>query len=87
MSRSGQAVFRQMKKPVHGMRKRSCRSLSWSSQARGFFTGRFKPEVRDHADLVRVFYNDGNWERFERAKLACCEEECQSPFKLRLLMC
>lgn len=42
--------------------------LSWSSQARGFFTGRFTPEIRDNADLVRVFYNDENWERLERAK-------------------
>lgn len=42
--------------------------LSWSSQARGFFTGRFTPEVRDNADLVRVFYNDANWERLERAR-------------------
>lgn len=42
--------------------------LSWSSQARGFFTGRFTPEIRDNADLVRVFYSDANWERLERAK-------------------
>lgn len=42
--------------------------LSWSSQARGFFTCRFSPEIRDHADLVRVFYSDDNWERLERAK-------------------
>lgn len=42
--------------------------LSWSSQARGFFTGRFSPDVRDNADIVRVFYNDDNWERLERAK-------------------
>lgn len=42
--------------------------LSWSSQARGFFTGRFTPEIRDNADLVRVFYNDANWARLERAK-------------------
>lgn len=42
--------------------------FSWSSQARGFFTGRFTPEVRDNADLVRVFYSDDNWERLERAK-------------------
>ncbi|OXM16321.1 aldo/keto reductase [Paenibacillus herberti] len=41
--------------------------LSWSSQARGFFTGRFTPEVRDNEDLVRVFYSDENWERFRRA--------------------
>ncbi|MCZ8515923.1 aldo/keto reductase [Paenibacillus filicis] len=42
--------------------------LSWSSQARGFFTGRFTPEVRDNADLVRVFYSDANWERLYRAE-------------------
>lgn len=42
--------------------------LSWSSQARGFFTGRFSPEVRDNADIVRVFYSDDNWQRLERAK-------------------
>jgi aryl-alcohol dehydrogenase-like predicted oxidoreductase len=41
--------------------------LSWSSQARGFFTGRFTPEVRDNADIVRVFYSDENWERQRRA--------------------
>ncbi|KOP68854.1 aldo/keto reductase [Bacillus sp. FJAT-18019] len=42
--------------------------LSWSSQARGFFTSRFTPEIRDNADLVRVFYSDDNWKRLERAK-------------------
>ncbi|MGV2788050.1 aldo/keto reductase, partial [Clostridium perfringens] len=42
--------------------------LSWSSQARGFFTGRFTPEIRDNAGLVRVFYSDENWQRLERAK-------------------
>lgn len=42
--------------------------FSWSSQARGFFTGRFTPEIQDNADLVRVFYSDENWERLERAK-------------------
>jgi len=42
--------------------------LSWSSQARGFFTGRYSPEVTDNADLVRVFYSDENWERLSRAE-------------------
>lgn len=42
--------------------------LSWSSQARGFFTGRYTPENRDNADLVRVFYNDENWARLRRAE-------------------
>lgn len=42
--------------------------FSWSSQARGFFTGRFTPEDRSNKDLVRVFYNDENWERYRRAE-------------------
>lgn len=42
--------------------------LSWSSQARGFFTGRFTPEDRSNEDLVRVFYSDANWERLARAE-------------------
>jgi aryl-alcohol dehydrogenase-like predicted oxidoreductase len=42
--------------------------LSWSAQARGFFSGRFTPENRDNADLVRVFYSDENWERLRRAE-------------------
>ncbi|MBP3961667.1 aldo/keto reductase [Paenibacillus lignilyticus] len=42
--------------------------LSWSAQARGFFTGRFTAEDRTDADLVRVFYNDDNWERYRRAE-------------------
>ncbi len=42
--------------------------LSWSSQARGFFTGRYSPDDRSNADLVRVFYNQENWERYRRAE-------------------
>ncbi|WP_127588493.1 aldo/keto reductase [Paenibacillus koleovorans] len=42
--------------------------LSWSSQARGFFTGRFTKEDTSNEDLVRVFYNDENWERYYRAE-------------------
>lgn len=42
--------------------------LSWSSQARGFFSGRFSPDVQTDADMVRVFYNDDNWERLRRAE-------------------
>ncbi|MFD0693776.1 aldo/keto reductase [Paenibacillus sp. GCM10027628] len=42
--------------------------LSWSAQARGFFSGRFTPENRDNVDLVRVFYSDANWTRLRRAE-------------------
>jgi aryl-alcohol dehydrogenase-like predicted oxidoreductase len=42
--------------------------LSWSSQAGGFFSGRFTPDNRDNLDMVRVYYSDDNWERFTRAR-------------------
>jgi aryl-alcohol dehydrogenase-like predicted oxidoreductase len=42
--------------------------LSWSSQARGFFSGRYTPDNQENADLVRVFYSDANWERLNRAE-------------------
>lgn len=49
--------------------------LSWSSQARGFFTGRFSPEDRSNEDMVRVFYNEENWERLRRAEQLAKEKE------------
>ena len=42
--------------------------LSWSSQAGGFFTGRFTPDKADNPDMVRVYYGDENWERYRRAE-------------------
>ncbi|MDP4334785.1 aldo/keto reductase [Curtobacterium sp. A7_M15] len=41
--------------------------LPWSSQARGFFTGRAKPEDTSDAELVRCYYSDDNFERLRRA--------------------
>ncbi|MDE0299486.1 MAG: aldo/keto reductase [Candidatus Poribacteria bacterium] len=41
--------------------------LSWSSQARGFFSGQFTPENRDDENMVRVYYNSDNFERLRRA--------------------
>lgn len=41
--------------------------MPWSSQARGFFSGRFSPENRENANMVRVYYNPQNFERLERA--------------------
>jgi len=57
--------------------------LSWSSQARGFFTGRFSPEDRSNEDLVRVFYSDANWERLRRAE-QLAEEKNVSPIQIAL---
>ncbi len=50
--------------------------LSWSSQARGFFSGRFSPDARDNADMVRVYYDEGNWERLKRAQEMAAEKGC-----------
>lgn len=43
--------------------------LSWSSQAGGFFTGRFSPDNNINADITRVYYSNQNWERYRRAQL------------------
>jgi 1-deoxyxylulose-5-phosphate synthase len=41
--------------------------LSWSSQAGGFFTGRYTPDNGD-SEMRRVYYSDANWERYRRAE-------------------
>ncbi|MGN8051333.1 aldo/keto reductase [Curtobacterium sp. 22159] len=41
--------------------------LPWSSQARGFFTGRARPDDTSDAELVRCYYSDANFERLRRA--------------------
>jgi aryl-alcohol dehydrogenase-like predicted oxidoreductase len=45
--------------------------FSWSSQATGFFTGRYKPEDSNNpalASIVRTWFNEGNWRRLERVR-------------------
>ncbi|MGI8422607.1 MAG: aldo/keto reductase [Chloroflexota bacterium] len=46
--------------------------LSWSSQASGFFSGRFSPEFTPEnagdKDVVRVYFGEENWERYRRAQ-------------------
>jgi predicted dehydrogenase/diketogulonate reductase-like aldo/keto reductase len=42
--------------------------LSWSSQARGFFTGRAAPDRLDDAELVRCWYAEDNFQRLERTR-------------------
>lgn len=48
--------------------------FAWSSQAGGFFTGRFTPENRDDEQMVRVYYNEVNWERYRRAEKLAWEK-------------
>lgn len=42
--------------------------LPWSSQARGFFTGRARQDDRSDAELVRCYYSDTNFARLARAE-------------------
>lgn len=42
--------------------------FSWSSQASGFFTGRFTPDGRENPEIVRVYYSEENWRRYARAQ-------------------
>jgi predicted dehydrogenase/aryl-alcohol dehydrogenase-like predicted oxidoreductase len=46
---------------------RQITNFSWSSQARGFFTDRAGRDKRDNEELVRVWYNDQNFGRRDRA--------------------
>lgn len=50
------------------LRERQVALFPWSSQARGFFTGRAKPEDTSDEELVRCFYSDANFERLRRAR-------------------
>ena len=60
--------------------------MPWSSQARGFFSGAFTPENRDNGDMVRVYYNDENFERLARAK-KLGEKYGYSPIQVSLAYC
>jgi predicted dehydrogenase/aryl-alcohol dehydrogenase-like predicted oxidoreductase len=42
--------------------------MPWSSQARGFFTGRAAPDDRSDPELVRCWYSDDNFRRLERVR-------------------
>ena len=46
--------------------------FAWSAQARGFFSGRYNPEMTEGAtanarNVIRTYYSDDNWERYRRA--------------------
>ncbi|OBZ09488.1 aldo/keto reductase [Bacillus sp. FJAT-26390] len=41
--------------------------LSWSSQAGGFFSGRYTPDNLEDEEMVDVYYTADNWERYRRA--------------------
>ncbi len=46
--------------------------LAWSSQAQGFFTGRYASDDRSNTDMVRCWYSPENFERLDRARELGC---------------
>lgn len=55
--------------------------FAWSSQARGFFSGRYSPELTEGAtpdaqNVIRTYYSDANWERYRRAGALAEEKGC-----------
>ena len=42
--------------------------FAWSSQGRGFFLDGVSPDNTANADLVRVYYNEANFEKLRRAR-------------------
>ena len=54
--------------------------LAWSSQARGFFSGRYTPgmtgETANEQNVVRTYFSDANWERYKRAEDLARKKDC-----------
>jgi aryl-alcohol dehydrogenase-like predicted oxidoreductase len=61
---------------------RTCLPIfAWSSQARGFFSGRYKPDLTEGAtedarNVIRTYYSAANWERYRRAEELAKEKGC-----------
>jgi len=52
--------------------------FAWSSQAAGFFSGRYSEEHRDQPEakeMARVWFNENNFERLRRARQLAKEKE------------
>lgn len=57
--------------------------ISWSSQAGGFFSGRFTKEYCDDEEIRDCFYNDENWKRYDRC-VELAERRGKSPIQMAL---
>lgn len=57
--------------------------FSWSSQAGGFFSGRFSEEDTRNTEMVEVYYSEANWERYSRAKQLANQKGC-TPIQISL---
>ncbi len=49
--------------------------MPWSSQARGFFTGRARPDDLSDPELVRCWYSEDNFRRLERVNQMAAERK------------
>jgi 1-deoxyxylulose-5-phosphate synthase len=58
-------------------RERQFPLLAWSSQASGFFSGRFAPDEIVDANVARVYYREDNWERLRRAREVAQKYGCR----------
>jgi predicted dehydrogenase/aryl-alcohol dehydrogenase-like predicted oxidoreductase len=65
--------------------------FAWSSQATGFFTGRYRPEDRSvpsYAPIVRTWFNEGNFQRLARVReLASRKGVTPSQIALAYVLC
>lgn len=57
--------------------------VSWSSQAGGFFSGRFTRDHCDDEEIRSCFYNDENWERYDRC-IELAKAKGASPIQMAL---
>lgn len=57
--------------------------MPWSSQARGFFTGRAHPDDRSDEELARCWYSEDNFRRLERVN-AMAKERGVLPINIAL---
>jgi aryl-alcohol dehydrogenase-like predicted oxidoreductase len=57
-------------------RERQLPLFAWSSQARGFFSGRFSPDAPDGLRPVRAYDSADNWERLRRAREVAAGHGC-----------
>jgi predicted dehydrogenase/aryl-alcohol dehydrogenase-like predicted oxidoreductase len=65
------------------LKQRQVTNFSWSSQARGFFTDRAGRDKTDNEELVRVWYNEQNFGRRDRA-VELAQQLGKSPIHLAL---
>lgn len=55
---------------------------AWSSQATGFFTGRYKPAdgaIPSIEPIVRTWFNEDNWQRLDRARELALQKGVTAP--------